>query len=66
MAVKVRGKVVPEPGSLADLKRDFGEILGPYEKELRVEALAKLRAERAERDVEDRRLHDWYVNAGRS
>jgi len=54
---------LPEPHSLADLKRDFAEILAPYEKELRAEERARLWRERA---AEDKRLHDWFCDVGRA
>ena len=62
MSVRVCGKVVPEPQSVADLRRDFAEILAPYEKELRATERARLRTEQ---DAEDARLRQWYIDAGR-
>jgi len=61
--IRYRGQTLPEPHSLADLKRDFAEILAPYEKELRAEERARLWRERA---AEDKRLHDWFCDVGRA
>jgi len=54
---------LPEPQSLADLKRDFGEILEPYAKELRVQERARLQREQ---DAEDARLRQLYVDKWRA
>ena len=63
MSVRVCGKVVPEPQSVADLRRDFGEILEPYAQEVRAQERLRLQRERA---AEDKRLHDWYCDVGRA
>ena len=60
--IRYRGQTLPEPQSLADFKRDFAEILGPYAQELRVQERARLQRERA---AEDKRLHDWFCDVGR-
>ena len=60
---RVNGRAVQEPQTVADLRRDFAEILAPYEKELRVQERARLQRDLA---AEDKRLHDWYVNFERS
>ena len=54
---------MPEPQTASDIPRLFPELAAEIRRSVEIEERAKLRAKR---DAEDRRLWQWYVDAGRA
>ena len=62
MRINYRGQVLPEPQTASDIPRLFPELAAEIRREIQVTERARLRAER---DAEDARLRQLYVDAWR-